>query len=272
VYTACPARELGRSALVTGRFPHSTGDPAVEITAAVTGVAAAAEFFAKKRADGFLLIVDSGTPASPEHRYDPAVLRPRQNVPVATEDRVRQELARYYDSCSAIAEDFGRLLAVAPADSTVVFTSDRGVQLGSQGIEGDDAPFEESIRVPLAIRYPHGHMAGTASGALISEADLLPGLIENGEPPAHSESVYCEGALGKKDEWRVVVRGYDKLIFTPAGQATHLFNLADDPYEMTNLVNEPGAKLTRASMTALAQVWMKKLADRRDPSGLKRRK
>jgi arylsulfatase A-like enzyme len=246
VYSASPARDRGRTALLTGRYPHASGE---------------AEFATDR-----VKVVDASAPAPPARTF---AVHLRQNV---TGPGAEEKLAKYYAGLSDIDAAFGEFLAGAPADAIVVFTSDRGVQMGSQGMDGDDQPYEESLRVPLAIRYPGGRGAGTASGGLLSTIDLLPSLVENGEPPAHSESIYAEGGLGRRDEWRVVVRGYDKLVFTPDGRPSNLYNLADDPYEMMNLVSEPGAKLTVASMTALARVWMRKVADRVDPSGLKKRK
>ena len=59
----------------------------------------------------------------------------------------------------------------------------------------------------------------------------------------------------------MLVRGYDKLIATPKGEITDLFNLADDPYELTNLVRDPAQKLKLASLKAQLLAQMQKLAD-----------
>jgi arylsulfatase A-like enzyme len=72
-----------------------------------------------------------------------------------------------------------------------------------------------------------------------------------------------------KGDWRMLVRGYDKVIATPKGEITHLFNLADDAYEMTNLDRDPAQKLQLASLKAQLLAQMQKLADGMDPSGLR---
>ena len=47
------------------------------------------------------------------------------------------------------------------------------------------------------------------------------------------DSVYAEGRLDQPGEWRVLVRGYDKLVLRPREDATRLYNLADDPGKRT---------------------------------------
>jgi arylsulfatase A-like enzyme len=88
---------------------------------------------------------------------------------------------------------------------------------------------------------------------------------------APPEVAFAEGKLGEPDEWRMLVRGYDKIIATLKGEITHLFNLADDPYELVNLVHDPAQKLKLASLKAQLQAQMKKLGDGMDPSGLRKR-
>ncbi len=62
-------------------------------------------------------------------------------------------------------------------DTIVVFSSDHGEQFESHGVDGDDYPYEESIRVPLAIRYPRALPRGSDSNVLISQTDIMPTLL-----------------------------------------------------------------------------------------------
>jgi len=68
-----------------------------------------------------------------------------------------------------------------------------------------------------------------------------------------------------------VVQGFEKLVADMEGNVTHLYNLADDPLEMVNLANVSAQQLKRDAMLALMRVWMKKLGDGVDASGLKKR-
>ena len=69
----------------------------------------------------------------------------------------------------------------------------------------------------------------------------------------------------------MVVQGYDKLIADLEGNVTHFYNLADDPYEMTDLASASAQQLKRDAMLALMRSWMRKLGDGVDASGLRKR-
>ena len=152
-----------------------------------------------------------------------------------------------------------------------------------------DQPFENSAHVPLVSRYP-GKLAAASSDALIPTVDLMPTIlgfcgvdipgevqgrdlsrwISNGagERP---ESVYCTGKRGTTDEWRMVVRGLDKLVVDKDLNVTHLYNLGQDPSEMENLARDKTQVLTRDALEALLGVWMRRTGDGLDPSGLRKR-
>jgi hypothetical protein len=51
-----------------------------------------------------------------------------------------------------------------------------------------------------------------------------------------------------------------------------LYNLADDPFEQTDLMDVREHSLTRDSMWALARDWMRRLEDGMNPSGLRLRR
>jgi arylsulfatase A-like enzyme len=96
-------------------------------------------------------------PAAGVERRDPASLRLRANVPVSGEVQAREELAGYYAHLEATDRALGRLLAgLEGARTVVVFTSVHGDMLGSQGCFRKGWPYEESVRVPLIVRFPSG--------------------------------------------------------------------------------------------------------------------
>ena len=69
----------------------------------------------------------------------------------------------------------------------------------------------------------------------------------------------------------MVVRAPDKLVVDRDLNVTHLYNLATDPYEMKNLAQDATQELKRDALKALLKDWMRRTADRTDPSGLKKR-
>lgn len=161
------------------------------------------------------------TPPARHATYNPAELRLRENVPKSVEQAAKRNLAGYYGLCSAVDENVGRLLRELEdrglADDTiVVFTSDHGQMLGSQGLDEIDLPYEESSRIPLLIRYPRRIRAGITIDTLMSNVDYAPtllslcgveahkrmqgvnlaGLLTLGKGPS-PESIYAEGGLGQ---------------------------------------------------------------------------
>jgi arylsulfatase A-like enzyme len=163
--------------------------------------------------------------------------------------------------------------------------------LGSQGLEDANVPFEESVRVPLLIRYPRELKAGVQrEDILVSNVDLMPTLLSLCGVPVPrdvqgkdlsfalmhgqaggQESVFAEGKLGAPDEWRMLVRGLDKLVVDSNLEVTHLFNLGQDPFELENLAREISQELKRNELKALLNDWMRRTGDRVDTSGLKKR-
>jgi arylsulfatase A-like enzyme len=162
--------------------------------------------------------------------------------------------------------------------------------LTAESGNGEDSPSQKSVLVPLAIRWPGKLKPRVAEELLVSHADVLPTLLawlNIGTPeglqgrdlsrliqPGQGElpdAVYAEGRLGLAGEWRMLIRGYDKLVIRPGEEATRLYNLADDPAEENDLAHDREHELTRDSMLALARQWMRKLGDGVDPSGLRLR-
>lgn len=256
----------------------------------------AAEFIEQNRQNPFFLFLSWGPPRPPRNpparvaqSYIAGRIQLRANVPVEIEQRVRNEYADYYATCTALDGDLGRLLDVLDrhnlvSETVVVFTSDHGDMLGSHGLEDKNVPYEESARIPLVVRYPLLLKPGTQRDDLmVSNVDLMPTLLRLCRAPVPEtvqgkdllaggqESIFAEGKLGSADEWRMVVRGLDKLVLDSRLEVTHLYNLGQDPLEMENLAREPSQELKRDELRALLKEWMRRTEDRMDASGLKKR-
>ncbi|HEX4593341.1 MAG TPA: sulfatase-like hydrolase/transferase [Bryobacteraceae bacterium] len=307
LYTCCPSAAPSRAALITGRFPYAAVDqPSLAEPLKRAGYRAgfadaglapadpdqqtdlAIDFIKQGGAKPFYLFLAWG-PRRPStgQRHDPRQIRLRANVPADLEETARSNYSRYYDLCSAVDEKVGRLLRTLDdqhlaEDTIVVFTSDSGTMLDSQGLEGDNQPFEESARVPLIVRYPRIVAGGPKHDALLSNVDLMPTLlglcgveipatVQGQDFASHRESIYCSGRLGDPAEWRMVVRGLDKLVVDRELNVTHLYNLGQDPFEMENLARDVSQDLKRDELKALLKDWMRRAGDGMDSSGLKKR-
>ena len=92
-------------------------------------------------------------------KRDSATLRLRENVPIGgeIESKAREELAGYYAHIEATDRAIGRLLAeIDLSNAAVVFTSVHGDMHGSHGVFRKAWPYEESVRIPLLVRFPTG--------------------------------------------------------------------------------------------------------------------
>ncbi|HVH18990.1 MAG TPA: sulfatase [Myxococcota bacterium] len=89
--------------------------------------------------------------------------------------------ARTFEMLQSVDDAVGRVLDALEREglsenTLVVFTSDNGFLFGEHGWVGKGVPYEESIRVPMVVRYPaltHGR-GGRTSSALVSHLDLAP--------------------------------------------------------------------------------------------------
>jgi arylsulfatase A-like enzyme len=222
-------------------------------------------------------------PEVPEEFARESVVFPRAHAccPTAGLSRRALETGRFPHAARPKDPSIAALLG-SGSENITVLTAESG--------NGEDSPFQRSVHVPLAIRWPGKLKPRIADELLVSHADVLPTLLAwlgvmppeglqgrdlsaliqsgQGEVP---DSVYAEGRLGLPGEWRLVIRGYEKLVIHPREEATRLYNLVDDPAEENDLAHDREHELMRDSMLALAQQWMRKLGDGLDPSGLRLR-
>ncbi len=167
-------------------------------------------------------------------------------------------LRLYYAMVTQVDAGLGRLLDAlerlgAAGNTVVIFTSDHGDMQGSHGLKNKSLPHEESSGIPLIVRAAGG-AEGVVSDALVSGIDFFPtcldlaGLPQEQTLPGRSfgqltrsqsqelaGAVFCEGR-----NWRMVRQENFKLVVEADGNSpTELFDLAADPYEMSNLVSDP---------------------------------
>lgn len=249
----------------------------------------------------FFLVLSWGPPHDPyftapeKYRalYDPAKLTLRPNVPEAEAAQARKILAGYYAHCTALDDCFGELrrtLRETGLEETtlLVFGSDHGDMLGSQGVFKKQRPWDESIRVPLVLRWPGG--LGTQARLLeapFNVEDLMPTLLGLcGVPiPKTVEGLDYSGYLrGRKNpgdnatvilcaspfgEWERRKGGREyRGIRTPRHTYVRdlngpwlLYDNQADPYQTNNLANQ--AKYARLQ-ARLDAVLTRKLKERHD--------
>jgi arylsulfatase A-like enzyme len=107
-----------------------------------------------------------------------------------TEWNYQRYIKDYLRVVASLDDNVGRLLewleAAGELDDTVVlYTSDQGFFLGDHGWYDKRFMYEESLRVPLLIRYPTRIPAGTTSPALVLNVDIAQTVLELAGVEAH---------------------------------------------------------------------------------------
>jgi N-acetylglucosamine-6-sulfatase len=136
-----------------------------------------------------------------------------------------------------------------------IFTSDNGLELGAHRIEFKDYLYQEGERVPLVIRGP-GFPQNAIRDQLVSNIDLAPTIVglTNSQPArvmdgtsllpfADNSSPGTDRALLEEsfDLGEFGVRQGPWAYNQWNNGDEELYNLDDDPYELTNLLHGPGA-------------------------------
>ena len=141
---------------------------------------------------------------------DTEALCRRPNIPPAGTrwgDYYRAHIRHYYAMISGVDEQFGRIVDALHAqgldeNTIVVFTSDHGNCLGIHDRISKNNPYEESMRVPLIVRWP-GQIAPRQDDLLWSAPDLAPTLLElmglgDAIPPATEGRSYARLFTGQR--------------------------------------------------------------------------
>ncbi|MCE9611147.1 MAG: sulfatase-like hydrolase/transferase [Chthoniobacter sp.] len=162
-------------------------------------------------------------------------------------------------------------------DTVVVYASDNGFYLGEHCSGDKRSLYEESLRIPLLVRYPRLFSKGAVVDEMVLNVDLAPTFLDlAGVPvPQGMQGVsWKELAAGHKPaRWRTsfFAEYYKELGDVPTCYAvrtathklvkypnrpewTELFDLTADPYEIKNLASD--AALT-AQLEAELQRMMK---------------
>lgn len=116
----------------------------------------------------------------------------------------RDAVLDYFAAVSGVDEQFGRLLATLDRlnlaeDTIVVFTSDHGDMMGSQGLMSKPYPYEEAFSIPMIIRWPGRIAADRTDDLLLGTPDLMPTLLslmgEKARIPLQVQGVDYSGIL-----------------------------------------------------------------------------
>ena len=176
----------------------------------------------------------------------------------------------YLRHIAGVDENVGRLLDALDGlkladDTVVVYASDNGYYLGEHGSGDKRSLYEESIRIPMLVRYPRLFGKGKTVDEMVLNIDLAPTYLDLAGvkvPEVMQGASWKELAAGRKPtDWRrsFFAEYYKELGNVPTCHAirtathklvkypghpewTEVFDLTADPYETRNLAS--GAALT----------------------------
>jgi N-acetylglucosamine-6-sulfatase len=212
----------------------------------------------------------------------PALERPIPGVPPlgpatgSSDEHIRGRLRML----AAVDEGMGRIFAALEEshqleNTVIIVAGDNGYFYGEHGLSVERRlAYEESVRIPLIIRWPRVVRAGGTPEALVLNIDLAPTLLELAQikVPATMQGQSLVPVLrGEAVPWRtsfLVEYWSDKVFPRVANMGYHairterwkyvhylelpgmdeLYDLRADPFEMRNVIDDPNSRKARAEM------------------------
>ena len=210
--------------------------------------------------------------------------------------------ATYWGMISEVDAQIGRIIeglkeSGAWDDTILIFTSDHGDMMGDHWSLGKFGYHEASFHIPLIIRDPTRTDAhGRRVEAFSESVDLLPTILEacGAAAPGHLDGRSLAPFLdnGTPDAWRDAVHHEYDLRCLPGGKQGRLFDLpaaagnlaalrtdrykyvhfgglppllfdlAEDPGELVNRVDDPALAAIRVEMAERLLAWRARHLDR----------
>jgi uncharacterized sulfatase len=239
--------------------------------------------------------------SAPFKNLDPTI----PDFPNLKTNQVKNWTRLYYGAIHSVDRNLGRLLArldewKLSGTTIVMFTSDHGYMIGHHGIHtkgngnwiagGTNGPkrpnmFEESLRIPLLIRWPGVIAPGLEIAEPVSNIDtyatvlgmlgikppkkwkqegvdltrllrgrkFMPHEAIYGQYDLHNEG-QANMRMIRTSEWKLVRHYFSDGL-------DELYHLTDDSGEMKNLYDDPGFDKVREELQAKLTAWQRSIQD-----------
>ncbi|MEO5673568.1 MAG: sulfatase-like hydrolase/transferase [Chitinophagales bacterium] len=192
-----------------------------------------------------------------------------------------------YEEMASVNDGIGKILNALNStgklnNTMIVFTSDNGHMLGEHHLDLKRVAYEQSLRVPLFIRYPAWFPESSVSNQFALNIDIAPSILKaagisvnyemdgmslkelfNGD--STRESMYYHYWFS--DEWGQLPdifalrdTQYKYITYQCKNTTAEFFDLINDPLEMTNLINT-------SSYSSLVNTYKNKLTSLQNQIG-----
>lgn len=211
----------------------------------------------------------------------------RKNVDRSDPEKMKElqkTASIYFALVEAVDKEIGRVLDVLEQtkldeNTIVVYTSDHGEMMGSNGKMGKNVVYDESYRVPFIIRYP-GVLEHRIENLRINSIDIMPtilGLMDLSKdiPKTVQGRNYAEGLLsgrygklGKPNSTYYMgpkSRGFrgERYTYTVSLDGTYLlFDNIKDPYQINSIKLEELSSKTVNKLKTTLGGWIEESDDK----------
>jgi len=223
----------------------------------------------------------------PQNPHGPDQLKRHPNVDKLQWEDWEESIRHYYAFATLIDEQIGRVLdhmeKKGIADNTIIiFSSDHGETLGSHGglVDKGWTHYEEMQRIGLIVknpRKPNENKSGKVRTELASSLDLYPTILDYAKADYGKKKIHGRSLVdlveGKTTEWRdcvfveffglgsmatnmVTCRWKNIKYGYTCSNKDELYDLEKDPYEMTNLLDDPAYAQTAEMMKRRIYTFM----------------
>lgn len=194
----------------------------------------------------------------------------KSNEPIGTQQPLKPYDQQYFQTLNGADHNLGRLLDALDElglseHTIVIYTSDNGYFMGEHTLGDKRFAYEESLRIPLLLRYPKLGLKGKVVDEMVLNIDFAPTALDFAGEPVHSRmqghswSPLLEGTT---PDWRrsfyyeyfvdstfpnippvqALRTDSAKLIVYPGHEDwTELYDLKHDPLETRNLAKDPAS-------------------------------
>lgn len=155
-----------------------------------------------------------------------------------------------------IPDLINKLRETGELDNTVIiFISDNGKHWGEHRLDSKSTAYEESVKVPFAIRYPPLIPTPYVDNRIVANIDIAPTIYELSETrlPDLMDGTSLVSLFSGETEWRdhILLEAWpdrgawsaihtgDYVYIETQGDLSEFYDLTLDPFEMDNAINDP---------------------------------